>query len=145
MSKPTSQGEMHVSQSQKYRRVIDADTGDVVQLAMTDTGLTTADGLKIYAVGTSAMPSVISDGPNGETSLQAAIPVGLTYTIPVAANAKFVWLQNDPANLNDMLVFGVMNLGPGEQIVLPTDADASWITVTGTAGDLLNYAVLQRT
>jgi len=143
MSKPTSQGEMHVSQSQKYRRVIDADTGDVVQLAMTDTGLTTADGLKIYAVGTSSMPGTVSDGPNAVTS-NVLTMTGGTDSLPVTTDARFVWLQNEPSNANDVLVFGYMNLGPGEQMVIPTGNDASWITVEGTLNEYLNYAILRR-
>ena len=147
MAAPKDAGTMHVSQSQKYLRVIDADTEDVVQLGMVDTGLITADGLSIYALGTATMPGSISDGPNSETSgILVLTGVGTLDPIPVTSDCRSVWIQNDPGNTTDVLVFGVMNLGPGEQMVIPTGEDASWITIEGTAGgENLNYAVLQRT
>jgi len=141
---PTDAGKMHVSQSQKYLRVIDADTGDVVQLAITDTGLNTVDGLDIFALGTVSMPSAVSDGPNAVTTLAAAIPVGLTYTIPATTDARLIWIQNDAGNANSMFVFGVMELTPGESIVIPTTDNAGWITILGTNADTVNYAVLSR-
>ena len=120
------------------------DLNEVIQIRVIDTGNVTAKGERIFALGTALSLGLTSDGPNNETSL--AFPMtGGTDSLPVTTDARSVWLQNDPANANDILVFGVMNLGPGESIVISTDDDASWITVVGTGAQILNYAILRRT
>jgi hypothetical protein len=128
----------------KFMRFADPDDPTkVIELAVVDTGAVTPDGFKIMALGTAAVATSSSDGPNAKTA--NAFPcTGGTDAIPVTIDARYVWLQNDPGNANDIRIFGFMKLGPGEQMVIPTDIDAPWITFVGVAFDVLNYAILRR-
>lgn len=143
MGAPTTVGKLRDTESIKYMRVIDADTGEIVQLEIIDTGTTTVDGLKIYRqyVTTATGPE---DKPNGETSGDLTMS-GSSQPIPVTADARGVLLKADSNNSNDILLFGIVPLEPGESVFIPTGDDASWIDVTGTNPDVLHYAVLTYT
>jgi hypothetical protein len=142
---PTKAGEMHISQSQKYLRVIDADTGDVVQLAMADTGLTTADGLSIFALGVTGVGAPVPTSPirpNAQTS-GALTMNGTLQPLPATTDAMYVWLRAADANTIDILLWNNTPLGPGESIIVETDNDASWIRAQAASGTL-NYSILRR-
>ena len=129
----------------KFLRFVDPDDPEeLIELELIDTGLLTPDGKRRMTLGVTAGPCAASDGPNDETSL--ALPLtGVLQYLPVTTDARAVWIQNDGVvNSNDILIFGVMRLSPGEQMVIPTDNDASWISFIGTALDVLNYAILRR-
>lgn len=143
MTAPKTPGELKDTSSIKYRRVIDADVGEAVQLEMADTGAVTADGIKIYRIlNISAIAA--EEKPNSETSGSLTMD-GTSQPIPVATGARGVLIKADGGNTLDVLLFGVMPLEPGESVYLPTGDDASWIEVTGTNPDVLHYAVLTRT
>lgn len=48
---PTEADLLSQAQSQKFMRLVDAETGNVVQIELIDTGLTTVDGIPIFTVG----------------------------------------------------------------------------------------------
>ena len=141
---PTDKSRISVAKAQLFHRFLDVTGDAIVELALVDTGNVASDGTPIYAMGTVAVPTGTSDGPDGETSAAFACTGG-TDALPATTDARYVWIQNDPGNANDILIFGIMNLGPGEQMIIPTGVDASWITFVGTAADTLNYAILRRT
>lgn len=63
---PTDPDLLSEAQSRKFMRVIDDDTGLVVQLELVDTGRTAGDGTPIYAMGTvpsSPAPASIKKSP----------------------------------------------------------------------------------
>jgi len=49
---PTDKDNIHVSQCQKFLRLLDVDTDQIIQLEALDTGKVTADGIAIFALAT---------------------------------------------------------------------------------------------
>lgn len=55
---PTDQDTLSEAQSIKFMRVIDAETGNVVQIQLIDTGLTTVDGQPVSTMGVGATSGI---------------------------------------------------------------------------------------
>lgn len=146
-SAPTDPGKLRDTDAIKYLRVIDEDTGQIVQIGLIDTGNTTSDGLKIHAldVSGSTLTAIVQQGlkPDGVDITGSPLTMsGSAQALPSTTEAIAVLLKADNGNTADINIFNAVPLGPGEAIVIETVPDASWIQVTGTNPDVLHYAIL---
>ena len=142
---PKKPGEL--LQDLRFLRFVDPeDATKLVQIALVDTGTTTADGTKIYSLGVGsssgpvpAMPStILPNAPIAVTAVAAALPAnplvnGAVLRAP-NSNVASIWIGGD----GTVAVNNGYELPPGES--LPVVAtDLSKFFIIGNALDKLHW------
>ncbi|RLI55261.1 MAG: hypothetical protein DRP09_10630 [Candidatus Thorarchaeota archaeon] len=147
MAGPYNKNNFSVGIATKQMKVLNPDNlEEVVQIGLTDTGMTTASGEKIFSLmtggaggATPALPSSIpTNPPITITATAATLPDkplvnGAVLRAP-SGNVGSIWLGGD----NSVGVGNGYELPPGENVpIAATNLNKFW--VIGTAGDKLQW------